>query len=462
MNDSKNDSKHVEWTNPKGKPNRAFQYTIWIIPKFYSKGLDPSLGFIPKSATGAGMKQTAILAVAAAVILAAAGTSGLAHAAPDTTDYAALYKVFFDRIAELTVDTNDTRGRIAAMQAQLERTPPDSTRHAILAGKVQESESELGKKLGDLKKLWREAENIRLLSIEAHKMDPGTRQLFLMAETHLAEKYLDEGSAGYAGKNPVQFVGIDSQTEEMVVVMDTAPESLGARPYDSVSGTIDDVRSSVTDGIPVKIKFGKLAPASCRDSPCNPMMGGMHVRKEPAAPGEGGSTLSFRAVHPAHGEGFVIAGHEAGAVGNQIAQNVGTNNIVGIVKEVTLMPCDCAFVKLTDTGRRIEDKIYAPDAGINYPMGAKLDASEQVEGDLVQISGSGSGTLIATLKSVPTNVGMLYVGATNGDSGAPVFQARPDGTASLYGMLTRLYGQDADMGFYAPWDTIQQYLDIRD
>ena len=407
------------------------------------------------------MKQATMLAAVTAIaVMAAAGTSGLAHAAPDTTDYAALYKVFFDQITELAVDTNDARGRIAAMQEQLKDTPPGSARHAILAGKMQESESDLDKKLGELKKLWREAENIRLLSIEAHKMDPGTMQMFLSAKEHLQGKYFDEGSGYHIGKNPLTYVTIDTQTEEIIVVMDPSPGQLGAGPYDSTSYVIDDVRSSVEGGIPVKIKFGKFTQLSCRDSPCNLMMGGMHVRKEPAAPNENGSTLSFRAAHPTHGEGFVIAGHEAGAVGNQIAQNVGTNNIVGIVKEVTLMPCDCAFVKLTDAGRRVEDKIYAPDAGFNYTMGEKLGAARQVLGDLIQISGVGSGTVIGTIKEAPTNIGFLNLAVTGGDSGSAAFRAQPDGTATLHGMIQG--GISGGMAFYTPWDTIQHHPNIRD
>jgi hypothetical protein len=304
--------------------------------------------------------------------------------------------------------------------------------------------------------LWDEVKRLEQLNIQSYKVDPETERKLQAAESAIREKY------------PDTFTNDDMESDVGLIVADTKHRIIAVTLNPNLiekgllTETMNSIRSLAGD-VPVKFEVGKFTLTSCsgRESPCDPLWGGLRVRKEPAASGENGSTLSFRATHSTHGAGFVVAGHEADAVGNNIAQPTGTGNIVGQTKDMGNdggFSCDCAFVKNTST-RGLENKIYAPEVGSTYPIASRVGSSSHVKGVFLNLS-SVNGVKYGDIYAVTSTNVIINIATGGGDSGGPVYKPLTSGSANLYGMLRASTG--GTQSVYVPWHYIKSSLSLTD
>ncbi len=212
---------------------------------------------------------------------------------------------------------------------------------------------------------------------------------------------------------PFTFIGARFRTQSLLVgLKEMRPEYVAA------------IREVVGDEVVIEFAEGGLVED--RTGTHRPLLGGIQVTTE------GGSTLSFRAE--ADGEsGFVMAGHAAGSVGNDVWQPAEAS--VYWVGEVGVNP----------PGFRFSDVAFVPtDIPIDAMVWPERDiidweaSYETWEGHVVMKEGIATGgtqgvieLLCLTLES--PIYGRLYnqVLATydsfSGDSGSPVFWEDPGG-----------------------------------
>lgn len=241
----------------------------------------------------------------------------------------------------------------------------------------------------------------------------------------------------------------------MIVLLDISDELLGGEPLAKIRSIIDDIRNTVD--VDVKIEFGKLTEIACtsRTSTCNPSKGGVQIERQNS--GGTGSTMSFKATHPTYGAGFVIAGHEAVAVNNNILQpKQGT--VFGTVKIMGGTYCDCAFVQLA-SGKTVDNTIWAPEVGSTYPIATRVPQSAQIPGTFLNLSGVASGVKIGDIYDSGSNTARVNISTTYGDSGAPLYKPLVNGNADLYGEATL---QSGTKTIYEPWHYIKSDLGLTD
>jgi hypothetical protein len=348
-----------------------------------------------------------------------------------------------DQIRENQKQIVDAEQRIIEMGDKLSITEKFTIEK--LVNEKQDINQKLSKKVSELEQL----------NIKSYQLDPETREIFTNAAQKLQDKYLNKDSNVYVGENGVEDISIDSKQREVVVLLDISEKLLGSSSPDDIKSIVAEIKDTVD--VDVKIEFGKITETACtvRTSTCNPSKGGVQIERQNS--GGGGSTMSFKATHPTYGAGFVIAGHEAVAVNNNILQpKQGT--IFGTVKKMGGSLCDCAFVKLA-SGKTVDNTIWAPEVGSTYPIATRVPQSAQIPGTFLNLSGVGSGVKYGDIYDSGLAFGRVNIITTGGDSGAPLYKPLVNGNADLYGEATASSGTKT---IYEPWHYIKSDLGLSD
>ena len=291
-----------------------------------------------------------------------------------------------------------------------------------------------------------EAAEIQWLNIESYKLDPETQEIFDKARQAISDTYL--------GKYGVYDLDVENKYRKVLVFMD--PDDFNKSDYSGdISSFITELQYSVAVDVEVHVaKYVETHSTGCPSGydPCLPAKGGIQISHEDTT--GSGSTLGFKAYHPSHGYGFVIAGHEAGSLGTDMAQPKNGGSI-GTVKEMGGQFCDCAFVKFS-SGHYMNDQIWSPDAGSIYPIGVR-NTSSTPPGTFVMFDGVGGPLKIGTVISESSNFGRVTMIPVMGDSGAALIIPQANGKANLYGMMTSHTGA---YGIYEPYDWIKSELGL--
>jgi len=352
-----------------------------------------------------------------------------AEKAPDMTDYESMYK-------EMDKKIRDNKKSIDADEKKLKDK-------SFSNNEIKSIEKQLQDKKDKHEKFFDELAEIQLLNIESYKLDSETQKIFDDAKQALTDKYMNE--------NGVYDLFTENKYRKIVLFID--PIALEDQTQQEVDSLVSEIKNSVDVDVDVHIStpidtHSTSCPSST--SACHPGKGGIQIAH---AGSGGGSTLGFKAYHPTHGYGFIIAGHEAVSVGTQIVQpdNGGTYGYVDVMGSGT---CDCAFVDFS--GHSMYDQIWAPDVGTVYPVGVRNTAATP-SGTFVMYDGIGSTTQLGTVIVEGSKYGYVSMAPSGGDSGSAIFQPQVDGTAKLYGMLTK---QISTYGLYEPYDWIKADLGL--
>ena len=370
---------------------------------------------------------------------------GFAYTEPDKTNYVSMWKIVDEQIRENSKQIAEEQQKLK----QHERTLPTSAIAAI--------EKQIREKQQMNERLLLKADYIEQQNIRSYVLDADTQKIFNRAEQSLANKYLNAGSEHYVGNNGVVDITVNTKLRQIIVVVDAEQQLLEDASMNDISSFVDEIKASVRD-VDVIVEFGRIHDISCtsRTGPCNPAKGGVQIERQNS--GGGGSTMAFSATHSTHGDGFVIAKHEAIAAGNTIVQPAGGNPF-GTVKALGTFSCDCAFVKL-NTGKSVDDTIWAPEAGSNYPINNRMPQSAHVSGTILIASGVGSGVLIGDIIDSGSTWGKINFVTSGGDSGSPLFKPLANGMADVYGMATQRAGSAYTI--YEPWHAIDDQLSLTD
>lgn len=378
------------------------------------------------------------------LIAAVSVNSTYAVSAPDRTDYVSMWKIIDEQIRE-------NEKQIADDQLQIEEQGNK------LSSEVRSTvEKRIVEKKADNKRLLEKVAELEQLNIKSYQLDPESKQKFVSAEQKLKDKYLNKDSETYVGENGVGDIYINAKQRQIVVLLDISKELLGDNPASEVASIISEIKATVND-VDVKVEFGKVIDTACttRTSTCNPSKGGVQIERQNS--GGSGSTMSFKATHGTHGNGFVVAGHEAVAVNNNIVQP--KNGVVfGTVKVMGTSTCDCAFVKLA-TGKSVDNTIWAPEVGSTYPIASRVGSGAHVPGTFLNLSGVGSGVKYGDIVDGGSTWGRINISTVTGDSGAPLYKPLVSGSADLYGMT---HASTGSTSLYEPWHHIKSNLSLTD
>ena len=370
--------------------------------------------------------------------------NGFAYTEPDKTNYVSVWEIIDKKIRE-------NLKQIAEEQQKLEKSENTLSFADIFAIKQRINEKQQMNENLQLK-----ADDIEQLNIRSYVLDKETQKIFDDAEKLLIDKYIDDDSEYYIGENGVVGITVNTKLRQITILVDVERQLLGDTTTNTISSFVDEIKASVTD-VTVIVEFGKITDVSCttRTSTCNTSKGGVQIERQNS--GGGGSTLSFSATHSTHGDGFVIAKHEAVAVDNTIVQPANGSSF-GTVKTLGAFNCDCAFVKLNNDAS-VDDSIWAPEAGSTYPINNRVDQNAHIPGTILVMSGVGSGVLIGDIIDSGSTWGKIGFAASGGDSGAPLFKPLANGKADVYGMVTKVSGS---VTLYEPWHTIDDQLSLTD
>ena len=385
----------------------------------------------------AGSRRTlaAIVLLAASATVLAAVPFG-AHAeikAPDTTDYASMFKEAYLGILDNERSIKEDKRKL---EDASELTQPEiSSIKERITGKTLEN-----------KALWEQAKEFERLNIESYKLDEKTQRLFDEAEETIKNDFL--------GANGVYDLFTESKYRKVVVFVDPKEFARSGYPH-GIGALIDDIRKSVDVDVEVLAAEPILVHSrgcASTTSPCQPAKGGIQISHQ-GTDGDG-STLGFKARHPIHGYGFVIAGHEAVSVNNNIVQP-NDGGAIGVVKAMGGSRCDCAFVKSTG-GHTMNDEVWAPDAGTIYPIGVRNTSPTQ-KGTVLVFDGATKILKIGSVVSESSNIGRLRVLAEGGDSGSAVIQPQVNGKANIHGMVVSIRDLYT---YYEPYSDIRSTLGL--
>ncbi len=378
------------------------------------------------------------------LIVAVGVNNAYAISEPDRTDYVSMWKIIDEQIRE-------NEKQIAVDQLQIEELG-----NKLFPEERSAIEKRIGEKKADNERLWKKVTELEQLNIKSYQLDPETEQKFVSAEQKLRDKYLNKDSETYIGENGVEDIHVNTKHRQIIVLLDVSKELIGDNPASDVASIISEIKATVSD-IDVKVEFGKVIDTACttRTSTCNPSKGGVQIERQNS--GGSGSTMAFKATHGTWGNGFVVAGHEAVAVNNNILQP--KNGVVfGTVKVMGTSSCDCAFVKLA-SGKSVDNTIWAPEVGSTYPIASRVGSSAHTVGTFLNLSGVGSGVKYGDISTVGSTWVRINISTVTGDSGAPLYKPLVSGSADLYGMA---YASSGSTTFYVPWHHIKSNLSLTD
>ncbi|MDE0265891.1 MAG: hypothetical protein OXK17_02525 [Thaumarchaeota archaeon] len=359
------------------------------------------------------------------------GSAELAVKAPDLTDYESMYENVYREILENKKALDgDERDRMAQLAA---------------GSDVSSIERQIEEKKDKHIQLYEEAAKIEQRNIESYVLDPYTQKIFDDAEQILKTKYMNETG--------IYDLYTENKYRKIVLLID--PMGLEGKTQEEKDALFEDIAHSVDVHVEIQIApLTEVHSRSCTSptSACHPGKGGIQIAH---AGSGGGSTLGFKAYHPVHGYGFVIAGHEAKSVGTKIVQP-NDGQTYGYVDVMGGRFCDCAFVDFA-RGHSMQDKIWAPDANTVYPVGTR-NIEDTPAGTILLADGVRSALQIGSVIDEGSSYGRVNITSSGGDSGAPLFKPQPDGTAAIYGILTLGAGSTT---IYEPYDYIKSDLGLK-
>lgn len=352
--------------------------------------------------------------------------------APDMTDYESAYK-------EIDKQIKDNKKLIEDDIKMLLDSDLTKTQIELIEKRIQN-------KTNQNTAFYNEAMEIQWLNIESYKLDPETQEIFDKARQAISDTYF--------GKYGVYDLDVENKYRKVLVFVD--PDEFNKSDYSGdIRSFITELQYSVNVDVEVHVaQYVETNSTGCSSEydPCLPAKGGIQISHEDTT--GSGSTLGFKAYHPFHVYGFVIAGHEAVSVGTDITQPRNGGSI-GTVKEMGGQFCDCAFVKFS-SGHYMNDQIWSPDAGSIYPVGVRNTASTP-PGTFVMFDGVGGSLKLETVISESSNFGRVTMVPVMGDSGAALIVPQANGKADLYGMMTASTGS---YGIYEPYDWIKSELGL--
>ncbi len=217
---------------------------------------------------------------------------------PDMTNYESMYK-------EIDKQIRDNKKSIEDDMKML--LDSDLTK-----AQMEPIEKRIQNKADQNAAFYDEAAEIQWLNIESYKLDPVTQEIFDNARQTISDTYL--------GKYGVYDLDVENKYRKVLVFVD--PDDFNKSDYSGdASSFITELQYSVSADVEVHVaKYVEMHSTGCSSEydPCLPAKGGVQISHEDTA--GSGSTLGFKAYHPSHGRGFVIAGHEAVSVGTDITQ----------------------------------------------------------------------------------------------------------------------------------------------
>lgn len=309
---------------------------------------------------------------------------------------------------------------------------------------------------------WNERANIQAIAWKMFEVDDNTKHKLYAAEKTLLDKYVHKESQTYVGDTPVQFVYVDLLYRDIVVVLDPNQTKNAVNGYVTQENVMNDMMKS-SNNIPLRVEYGKLQNLSCtsRTVACDPRIGGISISQAGQTSSDA-STIGYQANDLSGNNGFVIAGHAAGAIGKTIVQPGGSGTSVGTVTKYCLQAgtCDFAFVK-ANSGINVAANIYN-DGNTQFTIQNRILKSNQLVGTIVEKSGLTTGITFGQIYANSPNDPRIVIKNMNsapGDSGSPIFTPLANNGANLYGMMYATSG-GTDV-FYFAWDTIKNTLGLQ-
>ena len=274
-----------------------------------------------------------------------------ARKAPDMTDYESMYKEIVEQI-------HDNKKSIEYNQKLLQDISE------LSEDQLEFIEKQIQDKTKEVAELNKNGTEVQKLNIESYKLDSETQAIFDTAVKSIKGNYMD--------KYGVYSIDVENKYRKVLVFVD--PDDFGNSNYaGGINAFVTELQDSVNVDVEVQVaKYIETHSTGCSTefNPCKPAKGGIQISHQSTT--GNGSTFGFKAYHPTHGYGFVIAGHEAVSVNTSIVQPKNGGSI-GTVKVMGGGTCDCAFVKSTG-GHTVYDQIWAPGVGSVYPVGVRNEA----------------------------------------------------------------------------------------
>jgi len=359
-----------------------------------------------------------------------------AKKAPDMTDYVSQYRDIDQKIRDNKKSIDDDNKKLE-----------DKTKLSKVD--IETIEKRINDKKGENDIFWTQLAEIERLNIESYILDDETQAIF--------DNALETLTTNYLNTNGVYDVYAENKYRKMVVVVD--PDDFEKSSY---AGDRDAFIAELENAVEVNVEavFEKLVlthSTSCPSptSAChNPSKGGISVSKWGST--GVGNTLGFKAFHPSHGYGFIIAKHEVPNGNEQVVQPKSSSLVLGVTKAIGGQFCDCAFIQFTG-GHAMDDSIWAPDLGSIYPVQVR-NIADTPPGTILTWDGLGSTAHVGSVISETSNTGRLNGGSSPGDSGAAIIKPQANGKADVYGIAVSSTGSTT---YYEPYDYIKSQLGLQ-
>lgn len=235
------------------------------------------------------------------------------------------------------------------------------------------------------------------------------------------------------------------------------------KPYSEFYKMFDiEGQKNGIDSVPLVFEYGEVPIEASRASSWRPIIGGIKICTE-KPDGIMQSTLGFSAQTSSGTKGYVVAGHAASSIGDQIWQPTAgpSANKVGTVSKVGGHYADASWVPYSNVAARI----YDTDTDVLKDV--KSYAANPLNGSTVFMSGISSGKKSGTVNKISFEVtsptfGTLYnqcranYSSTGGDSGAPVY-VYVSGGVEMVGIN---WGYASVNSYFSPVSGIQNDLGV--
>src|SRR3970040_2908414 len=129
-----------------------------------------------------------------------------AWATVDHTNYVELWMVIDEEIHTQEKQSDSEVKQIEKLREEITTKHQGTAEYADLQKRIASAQDQVNKKRDKISTLWEEVYRLEKLNIESYKVDPETEQRLLSAQKEITDKYLNDESPNYIGKNIVTFV----------------------------------------------------------------------------------------------------------------------------------------------------------------------------------------------------------------------------------------------------------------
>lgn len=227
-------------------------------------------------------------------------------------------------------------------------------------------------------------------------------------------------------KGPVVGYGYDINGS-LIVIVETG-KTLKEPEIENIYNLfkMEGLKKGITD-VPIVFEYGGVPKLDSRTSSWSPLIGGIQIETE-LPEGIADSTIGFAAQTSSGTKGYVVSGHAAPSIGDQIWQPTAgpTANKVGTVSKVGGYNADASWVPNsnvvariydTDTDVRKDVKSYANNPQVGSTVYKSGISTGKTSGTVLHYLSSTSHPTFGTLSDQYT---ASYSSAA-GDSGSPIY-----------------------------------------